>query len=408
VSFLSDYRIIADETEAHPTYHLFTALVTLSSIISRRVWLKMGQFDVFPNLYVVLVGPPGNRKTAAMRIGKKVLRALEDIPFSAEATTKEKLVLDMADNQRVIDGLPEEYSDYRLYAPLTVMVTELSQFIGAGAQHMIDFLVTVYDQDFYDYKTKNRGESKIDGPYLNVLACTTPDWITFYLKTDVISGGFSRRAIFVFETEKGRRVAIPSVSEEAKLATDRVVEYGRRLKAVSGPFRWDADAVDFYTNWYDNLKIPTEETIAGYYDSKHIQLLKIAMLLAISESTELVLLREHIENALGMLGLVEANLTRVFEGIGRNELNAVSGKVLDILRRSPSHMFTDKDGAREIQNCLLEKQIRGSLWRHISDPREAERIFQHLIDSDKIIRFSTTSPTTGLQRTFIALKSGVK
>ena len=102
MSFLHNYNEFVKENEAHPTYHLFSGLVALSSIVSRRVWIAQGYFDVHPNLYVTLVGPPGNRKTTAMSVCKKLLREIGSdlVPMSAECQTKESVVKQMAENER--------------------------------------------------------------------------------------------------------------------------------------------------------------------------------------------------------------------------------------------------------------------------------------------------------------------
>lgn len=404
MSFLSDYRIYTEGTEAHPTYHTFSALTALSSIVSRRVWVEMGYFNVFSNLYVVLVGPPGNRKTSAMSTAKKLLRELGNVPFSAESVTKEKLVLDIFAEQRFIEDLPDRYEAQRQYAPMTVMVTELSQFLGAASMHMVDFLTTVYDQDFYDSRTKNHGETSIAGPFLNILACTTPDWITFYLKSDVISGGFSRRAIFVYELEKGQKIPFPRISEEAKQAWVRLVAYSQRVQKVAGPFQWDPLAREFFIDWYDGLEIPQDEAVAGYYDSKHIQLIKISMLIALSDSTELILRKEHLEFGLALLGLAEQNLRRVFEGIGRNELNAAATKTQDILGKAPSVSLHYGEAPLVFPHCLPEKELRAMMFRFVRD-EEQDAIFKHLINSNKIIRLSAKAAGSKRPRNYVALKT---
>ena len=176
-SFLESYREYSSGNEAHPTYHIFSGLIALSSIVGRRVWVDMGSFNYVPNLYVILVGPSGNRKTTAMTPAKNLIRALK-LPYSAECVTKEKLVLDIFAQERVIADMPIEHADKKTFSPMTCVVTELSEFLGAGGLGMINFLTTIYDQDYYDIRTKNKGDTTINGPYLCLLACTTPDWIT--------------------------------------------------------------------------------------------------------------------------------------------------------------------------------------------------------------------------------------
>lgn len=386
MSFLKDYMKFVEGNEAHPNYHMFAALVALSSVVSRRVWIDLGYFQVHPNLYVVLVGPPAGRKTTAMSICKDLLRELKDIPFSAECVTKEKLVQDLATNER--SHIIQEGKPPLVYTPLTICVTELSQFLGAASAHMVDFLTTIYDQPFYELKTKNKGSESIVGPYIVLLSCTTPAWITARLRDDVISGGFSRRAIFVFEEDEGRRIAFPKITDEMRKAWDNVVSRSRYLMTVAGQFKWHPEAQAFFQHWYENLQIPKDPMVYGYYRSKHIQLLKIAMLISVSERDTLELQKSDLEFGLNILGLIEPNLPRVFEGLGRNELNQIAQSILSMLRGGP----------------LPEKEIFKTFFREGSQD-EIQRIIHHLVSTDRIDR-GVGKKAGQPDRVYIALKGG--
>lgn len=389
MSFLSDYREFSKGSEAHPTYHTFSALMALSSIVSRRVWIEQGYFKIFPNLYIVLVGPPGNRKTSAMSIARSLLRVLENVPFSSDAVTKEKLTLDLYEQTRSIENLPDQYAEQRIYAPMTVMATELSEFLGANSMGMINFLTTIYDQEVYETRTKNKGNVKIVGPFLNFLACTTPDWITTYLRSDVISGGFSRRAIFVLETGKAGRIPFPVVTPEAQEAWARLVEYSRALQKIAGPMEWEPEAKSFYEQWYRKLEMPNDETVVGYYETKHMQLLKIASLLSLSESTDLVLRQRHLDFGLELLKLAETNLSRVFAGIGRNELNIAANKVLEILDRTPPLRLSN-DPSAPVFKGMEERRLRGTCYSLVN-AGEMDQVLVHLLSVHKVRRYAVTT-----------------
>jgi hypothetical protein len=321
---------------------------------------------VYGNLYVVLVGPPGNRKTTAMTVAKKVMREIGGIPFSAEAMTREGLIKAMTENEQVfsVAGIPKSY------VPMTVCVTELKEFMGSSNEKMINFLTTIYDQDFFDYKTRNMEDLTIVNPYLTILACETPEWITLRLRDDMISGGFSRRAIWVYPPGKHKRIAFPKelITSKHTEAWAAVIKRGQELRDVSGEFTWTPEAKLWYKHWYETLVIPPDSILAGYYDSKQIQLLKIAMLVAVSESSRLVLEKEYLLAALDILDEMEKTLPRVFEGMGRNELNSVSAKILDILNMG-----------RE----MSEKELRSVTWR-FADDREFQSVMDHLIKTEKV------------------------
>jgi hypothetical protein len=386
MSFLSEYREYVSGTEAHPTYHIFSSLFALSSIVSRRVWVDMGYFNVFPNIYVILVGPAGNRKTSAMTPAKNILRELK-LPFSAECVTKEKLVLDIKQSETICAALSTDpaYQRMSTYAPMAIAVTELSEFLGAGGLGMVNFLTTIYDQDFYDIRTKNKGSELITGPYLTLLACTTPDWITSYLRQDVISGGFSRRAIFAFETEDAGRVAFPVITPRAQEAWQKVLAYGQQLTKVSGPMVWAPGSKEWFENWYINLKMPADPTTTGYYRSKHIQLLKVATLLSLSEDTSRNLTVNNLKAALDILSMIETNLGRVFMGIGRNELNGIAVKMINCLEQLPPQKFNLGGSEPLLRRGCPEKRLM-SMFFSDGNQQELVQVIAHLVSSGKAER----------------------
>lgn len=336
-NFLRDYMSYCDITESPQIYDFWSGLACLSSIVSKRVWIDQGHFNVYANLYVVLVGGPGQRKTTAMNVTKDIIRKLKEIPFAATCMTKEAVCLDMQKNciktfQHPVTGGIQEYTPYSL------ILTELSHFLAINPAFMIDFLTTIYDQESYETKTKNKGDDIIPGPYIVLLACTTPNNIQRYLKEDVISGGFSRRCLFVWSDDDGDPKAFPEETEIARAAMANCLSYGKELLTLKGQFQWESSAKKFYEDWYiklfNKLRTHPDPMTLGYYKSKHMQLLKVAMLLSIAESPSLVMKTEHLELGIEQLGVLEARLPKVFDGMGRNELNPVKAKLMDLVSKA--------------------------------------------------------------------------
>ena len=381
-------------------FHHFSALVALSSIISSRVWLDLGLFVIRPNLYVVLTAAPGVKKTTAMSVAKRLLRELGDaVPLSAEAQTKEALVQSMSNNVRECSVEPgsvprnfapldEDRSKF-LYTPMSIFVTELSQFVGAGSGHMVDFLTTIYDEEQYTNETKNKGTDSLPCPYLTMLGCTVPDWITNNMKSEVISSGFCRRTIFVYEYATTARVPFPEITPEMESAWERCLDYARELLDVKGEITWGEGAKDFYCDWYMNLVTPSDPIMEGWYNSVHVQMLKIATLISLSESTTKVLEIPHMQMSLELIKLIEVNIPKVFKGIGRNELFGIANKLVEMLEQAD-------------EKTLPERMVKRHLFKE-ADPTEIAKILTHLRESGQIVRESRKHPTTGKNIVFLRL-----
>ena len=91
MSFLRDYLQYATGNEAPEMFHVWGGYVALSAAISRRVWLPFEDTAIYPNVYVMYVGPAGNGKTWAMRKVKRVLVELQNVPISGSVETSQGL-----------------------------------------------------------------------------------------------------------------------------------------------------------------------------------------------------------------------------------------------------------------------------------------------------------------------------
>ncbi len=396
-SFLQNYMLWCSGTEVPRNYQYWSGISAVSAALASRVWTRMGRFPIYPNLYIIFLGPPGNGKTVAKDQALKIVRELPEIKLSAEAQTKEGLVRYMRDECQ------QTYTWNGAAVPCTpisLYLTELSQFLGANSSHMLDFLTTIWDRtgDVYDSRTKNKGDDILPSPYVNLLACTTPDWISTYLKSDIITGGFTRRAIFVNEpaNDDMQRVPRPEWTAEQLAAKASAIEYARRLATTVGEMTWTPDATQWWDNWYTTRHIPKDPDIRGYHKSKPGLLLKVATVVALAERIEMTITSSHMITALALLDSTETTLSRVFQGIGRNQLNGVASKLMEYVYNSPKAQVKLPDGREVTTNVILEKTLRSMSYRDAAG-REFDDIMSHLLATDKILKvFTAENPPRAL------------
>ena len=85
-----------EDSEAPRLYFLWSGIITLAATLQRRVWIPYGLEEIFPNLYVMLVANPGERKAAPISIAKKLLESAE-IPVAVDSTSKRALTKELAE-----------------------------------------------------------------------------------------------------------------------------------------------------------------------------------------------------------------------------------------------------------------------------------------------------------------------
>src|SRR5262249_45426421 len=68
-SILADYRDYAiTQSEAPDTYIIGSILPVIGTIMARNVWVPWAAYDgkLYPNIYSILAGPPGNMKSTSI------------------------------------------------------------------------------------------------------------------------------------------------------------------------------------------------------------------------------------------------------------------------------------------------------------------------------------------------------
>ena len=72
--FISEYLAYTQNNEAPAMYHRWSIITAMSAYLDRDYYIKQGHFNIYPNLYTILIGGPGTKKNTAINITKKLLR----------------------------------------------------------------------------------------------------------------------------------------------------------------------------------------------------------------------------------------------------------------------------------------------------------------------------------------------
>jgi hypothetical protein len=368
-NWLQGYKEYTEGTESPPIFHLWCALAAIAGAAQRKIVMDAGYYQVHTNMYVVLVSPPGrSRKSTALRIAKGILKGIPDwgtdVYFSTQASSVAALVKQMA-------SIPTKE-----HQSLTAFSSELGSLLGSKSVEMTDFLVDIYDcEPDWDKQTVGRGLEKIERPWFNLIAATTPHWMGDNLSRTAVEGGFVSRTVFVFDDSR-RRVAFPELSEEQKVIRTSLIHDLAEIAKLKGMFTFHPEAKEFYRYWYEEVNDNTEKDfrISGFYERKHIHILKVAMAVSLAEKDELMLERRDIEVAVHLLGELETGMRRAFSAVGKNAYST------DIERIKMQII----DAGTQTYKQILANNI------HSVDKEQIDKILQALSDMGEIERTRMT------------------
>lgn len=351
MSFLRNYRTYAEGDEVPQMFHILSAYACLSSAIFRKVWIPWADSAIYPNLYIMFVGDAGNGKSWAMAKAKRMLREVPDVKISGSVETPQGLIRWMCGNDKVEPPIaaacrmPVRWPDgqTRDTHPITIIANEFINFISNMPPEWINVLNDIYDEDEYHYRTKGQGEDIVCGPYVTMLAALTTEVSNDLQKQRIISTGLARRTIFQYgERRWNNPCSHPTFTAEQNAARAKCVLRLKQLRKLSGEFTWGPGTEAWWTKWYEPhlASVPRKSPqTRSWFASKSIQVLKLAMLTALSEGDELVVQIPHFEMALELLGKCELDLYKIFGGAGRNELTGIGVKMVEHLETLKTVLF---------------------------------------------------------------------
>lgn len=322
-NWIKSYMSYSSYAEAPAKMHFWVAVSTIAGALRRRVWIDQGYFQWTPNFYIIFVAPPGIvSKSTTLSIGMKLLKSIEGIKFGPDAVTWQALTQALADAK---EDILMTGGEYHPMSCITIASSEFGTFLNPNDREMVDVLVSLWDGQLgvWEKKTKTQGSDRIENPWINIAACTTPGWIAGNFPEYLIGGGFTSRCIFVYADKKRHLVAYPSASippEFLQLQQDLI----RDLEAISllkGPFVLSPEAIAWGEQWYtDHYNDPNRalnnNRFAGYLARKQTHIHKLAMVLSASYKDDLIITKQDLQEATLIVTALESDMPQVFDLIG--------------------------------------------------------------------------------------------
>jgi hypothetical protein len=317
---------VAPRAESPENFIFWAGVFTISSALRRRVFIgqkTLGGWTCYPHTYTMFVAPPGMRKTTTMGFAIELLSSVDTLTKPPTLVTKEALV----------DGIIQS-PDSSLY----LAIEEFSDLIMKGGKEMYELLTSLFDaKKELSVGTMMRGREGTERPCVNMLAATTPEWISANMPAAAIGGGFASRVMFIYENQirnKGllRKKVMQDFNFEA-FKIGLVQDLNHIAENISGEFTLTPEAEEFVEQWYQETDFSKEnKKLQGYYQRKPTHLLKLAQIISISYKDELVITKQDLEVGLGILKGAEKNLLRVFEGVGKNTYSLEMADLADFIK----------------------------------------------------------------------------
>ena len=373
---------------------MWSAASCIAGALKRNVWVNRGDYNLFPNMYCILVGHTGLGKGRSINPAVGLLRESSTVNILSDKLT--------------IQYILEKISDRGLSAPQayiaptngaggttggTISITsDASCFISApevedllNASDAMPSLKEIWEckDGPFEYGTRGKGLVKISKPCPTLLGGCTPSQIALLFPNRAVGGGFVRRVSFVYEPERLKSIPWPLVRSVKDPERDALVNDLRHMsQQLRGGYSFDPPARKMFTDYYEATGHDefADEATASYDTSRATHVLKLAMALSAARYDDMVINFLDMGEAIAMVNKCSTDLQRVFRAVGDSEAAVVMDKVMRYIEmRSKTRYVTRQD-------------LLGALWRDVGSSANLDVILATL-EAGHIIK---TVPHSGL------------
>jgi hypothetical protein len=372
MNFLQAYHIYSSGNEAPDPFHQWGAYAVLSSCCGPNLWKDMGIIgNIQPNLYILFVGPPGIKKSTAKDIARRLLGKIHTnkhpIPFSPDSCSKEALIKHMSEEKSPCKMVFSWNDKLRHYTKVSIFSDEFVNLVQVGGDPLawVQLLTEIYNpQPAFSTATISRGSVNLPYPYVTLLGCMTPELTKSLINDNALSGGFSRRTIYIFANRNSKPVPEPVITEEQKEAELVLIERGKQIQQLTGKFEFTDCGKKAYNEWYatnfHELESATTAAQQNFLQSKSVQVLKVAMLSRLAISDQLIISKDELDLAVALVTDAQQHIDTIFAGVGRNPHASTMSGIQQFIKYHcdrPPHYVTRKKIYGAFLNHASSKDI---------------------------------------------------
>ena len=358
-------------TDIPENFIIWSALSLVGAALKNSVYFQIGTYTLYPNMFIVLVGPPGVGKGASMNILEQMI--IDTKPNQVVNTLSDRITA-----ERIIERISDGWSTAPQLKNRQLVLSkndhncllfssEIRVLLGAS-DWMLEFLEEAWSKTTYEYQTKNKGNVAIDNMCCSLLAASVPDFLRNVNREAhmVITGGFSSRCLFIYAENPSKDLPFPEPLKKnlkSKALYDNLILDLQEIGTLRGEFVIDTGArLRFEAFLRLNRAASSKddsEAVANFRARIKAHVLKLAMIFSVSRDNTLHISEMDMINAIAEIQKILASLSKLFRGAGEGMDAAVTARVQD---------FIEKYGR------VSKKEIFKALHRHLNSPEALDRI----------------------------------
>lgn len=345
-------------------FRKWAGISLLSAVLERKVWVWTKGSALYPNLYVILVGPPGVGKSAVLSQVERVLRTVPDLHVAPSSVSSASLVDSLVlANRKIIR--PNETPSFVQFHYLATVASELGVFLPVYDPLFMNSLTKFYDGEHYEERRRSSSVKhvKLDHPHLSIIGGTTPSYLNSFLPEGAWDQGFTSRTIFVYSGESVFTEIFGDDEGFNRLEAEYLALLAdlKRISGLYGKLSWEPDAAASISEW--NRKglgpVPDHNKLQHYNTRRLAHVIKLCMVASVARTSDLRITLDDYQTALGWLLEVETYIPDLFNSHGVSGDTAAIDDAWDFIFRA-----YNKEGKKPVLEHRVVNFLRTKVPSH--------------------------------------------
>lgn len=331
--FFDLYFQYVGKTEAPRLFHRWCAIASVAALLGRQCWLPFGHWTIYPNMYVMLMGSPGTRKSTAIMISRKMIERQGYDRFSADRTSAERFLYDLLRHESIesVEELTEMNLD-ALICERFIVADEFTDFVGKGNLNFLTMLAKLWDApDSYEHPKLHGTSIIVPRPTVSAVTGNTPTNFMIAFPPEAIGQGLMSRIILVHGDATGEKIEDPPAptEESIKALQSRLTQM---RKVVRGPMKKSPETQELFGKIYKSFKDIEDHRFQHYSTRRFTHFQKLAMVIAAMRCSTVIDKNDCLV-ANTILHYTETRMPKALGEFGKSRNADVANNILEILKR---------------------------------------------------------------------------
>lgn len=380
------YLKYVENSEPPSMFHRWSMLAATGAWLGRNVWLPFGDTRVFPNLYVMLIGDPGTRKSSAVKSVKKLLIASGYSKFASDKTSKEQFLHDLAGNSKEGETDATSGSSMEILfgdafgepKEVFIVADEYNEFAGRGNVDFASMLGNFWDWDQPELPFHNPFRTAKDvsiyQPTVSMLGGNTHENFQAAFPPELMGQGFMSRLLLIHSEPSQKKFTIPPPRDEE--IKQKLITWLTDIKAeMNGPLQLSTQAYMTLDSIYRSWK-PLQDARFKHYSTRRFTHLLKLLVIVTSSRCSMEVSQADVVLANTLLTYAEFRMPEAMGEYGKSRNSGAAVKILDFLQVNANK--------REPTACKVE-----DIWAHVRTELdsvvELQKIIAGFLTANKII-----------------------